>query len=191
MDRYEHIENTRFLGAEFLTWLWFKIELFEGQLALSDGRAADGWMDTRLVLGSPDNPRERVALRGQQPSASAEAASALRQGKVPMKAALRLSVGVQEYTFTFDAKTFAVSGVKLPAVLGEESDEPVYERLRLIEQLDQILGELYTEFLNLRVAAEWDRTLAPAMRAWVRGKLTLTKRQYAGLVQRASQGKRK
>ncbi len=191
MDRYEHIEQTRFLGAEFLAWLWFKIELFEGHLALPEGRAADGWMDTSLVLGSPDNPRERVMLRGQQPSATAEAASALRTGKVPVKAALRLSVGVQEYTFTFDAKTFAVSGVKLPAVLGEESDQPVYERLRLIEQLDQKLTELYSEFLSLRVAPEWDRALAPAMRAWVRGKLTLTKRQYTGLLQRASKGKRK
>lgn len=186
MDLVDRIETTRFLGSEFLTWLWFKIELFEGTLEIGELGSCELWFDTTLALAGWVDEGEKMTLRGTAPSSTPEAAEALRQGKVPHKVSLRLMVGgVEEYVFAFNARAFSVSGVKIPAVLTEASDEQFYERMRLLEQLDDALVTLYDEFVLLRLSPVWEAELAPAIREWVRGKEALTTRAYGGLVQRA------
>jgi hypothetical protein len=98
---------------------------------------------------------------------------------------MRLIVNSQEYVFTINGKTLGLSGVKIPEVGLEALDERFYERMRLLEQLDEIVTTLYDEFLLVRLSTLWDAELAPAMRDWVKGRDTMTTRQYAGLVQRA------
>ncbi|MFC1641414.1 hypothetical protein ACFL5O_01810 [Myxococcota bacterium] len=185
MDLVDRIETTRFLGPEFLTWLWHKVELFEGGFELGSLGAAELWFDTQVVLAAWKDYSEQVALRGAAPSSSPEAAEALRQGKVPVKARLRLTVGGEEYVLVFDARTFAISGIKLPEILTENSEERFLERMRLLEQLDQAIGELFDEFLCLRLSSLWESELAVAIRDWVRGKESLTTRAYQGLLRRA------
>ena len=185
MDIVDRIETTRFLGSEFLTWLWFKIELFEGSLEIGELGSCELWFDTTLVMAGWTDEGEKLSLRGAAPSSTAEASEALRQGKVPHKASLRLVVGAEEYVFTFNARTFAVSGVKIPAVVQEEIDERFYERMRLLEQLDDAISTLYDEFMLLRLAPLWESDLVPALRDWVRGKESMSTRSYSGLVQRA------
>jgi hypothetical protein len=185
MDFTDRIETTRFLGPEFLAWLWYKVELFEGNFELGSLGSAEVWFDTQIVLAAWKDYGEQIALRGTAPSSSPEAAEALRQGKVPVKARLRLTVNGEEYAFAFDARNFALSGVKLPEILTEDSEERFYERMRLLEQVDQAVCELYDEFLCLRLGSLWEAELAPAIRDWVRGKESLTPRAYQGLVKRA------
>jgi hypothetical protein len=185
MDFADRIETTRFLGPEFLAWLWFKVELFEGNLVLGSLGNAEVWFDTQVVLAAWKDYGEQIALRGTAPSSSPEAAEALRQGKVPVKARLRVTVNGEEYAFAFDARNFALSGIKLPEILTEDSEEHFYERMRLLEQVDQAMCELYDEFLCLRLSSLWEAELAPAIRDWVRGKESLSQRAYEGFVKRA------
>ncbi len=186
MDLVDRIETTRFLGSEFLTWLWFKIELFEGTLEVGELGACEVWLDTTLSLAGWVDEGEKMTLRGAAPSSTPEATEALRQGKVPHRVSLRLIVGgSEEYVLSFNGRTFSVSGVKIPAVLTETTDDQLYERMRLLEQLDQAIVTLYDEFILLRLSALWEGEIAPAMREWVRGKETLTQRAYAGVLQRA------
>ncbi|MBN2192801.1 MAG: hypothetical protein JW751_08275 [Polyangiaceae bacterium] len=186
MDLVDRIETSRFLGSEFLTWLWFKIELFEGTFDIGELGSTEVWFDTAMALVGWVDEGEKITLRGTAPSSTPEAAEALRQGKVPHKASLRMVVGGnEEYVFTFNARAFSVSGVKIPAILTEAAEEQFYERMRLLEQLDELIVSLYDEFVLLRLSPLWDGEVAPAMREWVRGKESLTPRSYAGLVQRA------
>ena len=53
MDLVEIIESRRFLGGEFLTWLWYRCDVDGGEFALPDGEAvivefdhADGGLRT-------------------------------------------------------------------------------------------------------------------------------------------------
>ena len=77
--------------------------------------------------------------------------------------------------------------MKLPAVLVEDEEERFYERIRLLQDLDRAVAELYEEFLVLRISSVWDAELASAIRAWVRNRPGLTRRKYAGLLKRARQ----
>lgn len=195
MDLVDRIETTRFLGSEFLAWLWFKIELCEGTFDVPGTGKVELWFDTQVVLASWTDETEKVMLRGAAPSSSPEAAEALRQGKIPFRATLRMTIGAEEYVLGLNARTFGLSGVKLPEVLLEEVEERFYERMRLLEQLDQVLSALYDEFLALRLASSWEGEALPMLRDWVKGKEGISPRSYAALLRRAlserEPGKRK
>jgi hypothetical protein len=191
MDLVDRIETTRFLGNEFLTFLWFKVELYEGAFDVGELGRCELWFDTSLQMAGWADESEKITLRGAAPSSSAEASEGLKQGKVPTKAALRLVLNSEEYVFTLNGKTLGLSGVKIPEVGLEQLDERFYERMRLLEQLDEVVTTLYDEFLLVRLSALWDAELVPALRDWVKGKDTMTTRQYSGLVQRALSQRKK
>ena len=172
MDLIEHIEGKRYLGREFLAFLWFESELFEGTLEL-EGRGSFGlWLESQLTLDGPLQSKEQCKLRGASPSGSAEAHEALRQGKLPTTARVRIDLGEQSFAFLLHAETLRLGSVKLPAVLGEEKDEdePFYERMRLLEELESLVDGLYKDFVSLRLSDRWDGELLPLLRRWVQGE---------------------
>ena len=85
-DLVERIETTRFLGSEFLVWLWFTTELFEGELELRDGTVLSVWLEAQLSMKSASDAGERIQFTGVAPSTTSEAKLALRRGKLPVRA---------------------------------------------------------------------------------------------------------
>jgi hypothetical protein len=142
MDLVDLIEKRRFVGREFLVWMWFESELCDGLL----GVEGFGTCEIRL-----------------------EGHEALRQGKLPTQARVRVSAGELEYAFLFGADTLALSAIKIPNVVKEEGDEQFYERMYLVEELEALFAALYGQFLALRLSTAWDEQVLPAIRAWVRG----------------------
>jgi hypothetical protein len=167
MDLIDRIENTRFLGREFLVWLWYESEVKEGVLPLPSGEACELWLEEQLTLVVGGLEKAESKLKGSTPSYTSEAKEALRRGKLPTKAKIRVDRGPQSWSFVFEADTLGIAGVKIPALLTEENDERFYERMQLVEELEGILGGLYEQFLKVRTSDAWTREVAPAMRAWV------------------------
>jgi len=79
------------------------------QFELGSLGAAEAWLDTQLVLAAWKDYTEQVALADGSEQ-FARSGRGLRQGKVAVKARLRLTVNGEEYAFVFDARNFAVSG---------------------------------------------------------------------------------
>jgi hypothetical protein len=169
VDLLDLIEGKRFLGREFLTWLWFESELFEGTIEIPGEGSFGLWLEGQITLDGAGQSQEQSKLRGAAPSMGPEAREALRQGKLPTSARVRLERGEQAYGFVLHAETLRLASVKIPAVLTEEGDEdePFYERMRLLEQLEALLGAVYGEFVALRLSPAWDAHVLPAMRAWM------------------------
>ncbi|MEO7093675.1 MAG: hypothetical protein ABI175_10520 [Polyangiales bacterium] len=165
-------ETRRFLGREFLAWTWFESELFETRFTASQtGSFGDCeiWLERSLALESNgERELEKSKLTGEAPSGRPEAREALRQGKLPTQAKLVVQRGEQQFSLVLDADTLGLSGVKIPALLKGEGDEPFYERIQLIEQLEGAIEALYRSFLLLRLDASWGRAVMPAIRAWMR-----------------------
>ena len=55
-----------------------------------------------------------------------------------------------------------------------------HERMRLLEQLHDLVQGLYRHFLRVRLSPQWESGLLPAMRRWLRGEL-LERKPYAAL----------
>ena len=84
-DLVERIEQNRFVGREFLLWLWFESQLFETNLAPSGQASCALWLETRITLAFE---REESVLKSGAPGAAPEAREALRQGKLPRELAV-------------------------------------------------------------------------------------------------------
>ncbi len=167
MDVVDRIEGCSFAGAEFLVWLWFESELFEGTLQLSDDTTCELWFESQIILA---REKEQAALKGTAPSSNAEAHEALRQGKLPTRARMRIIRNELEYAFVIGAEDLSLSTLRIPAQLRQETDEQFYERMYLVEEIEKIVDGLFTDFLVLRLSKSWDGFVLPALRAWVRGE---------------------
>jgi hypothetical protein len=167
MDLVDRIETTRFLGSEFLLWLWFSQDALDGLLKLPKLGPVAVTLGTQLMLIDPLKPPESVHVRGMDPCGSSEAEQALHQGKLPRKVGLRLTFEDNDWVFTLDATTLGVTGVKLPALLSEGEEETFHERMRLFEQMHDLVQALYGRFLAVRLSPVWDSDVAPSMRRWL------------------------
>lgn len=131
MQLVDRIEKRRFVGREFLLWLWFESELFDATLSTREHGSFGLWLEKRLVLSEG---RESTRITAPMPGLGREAKEALLRGQLPESAGLRLALGDEETSFVLKAESLAVSGLKLPTLLGQ-GDEPSQNDL-----LDEILG---------------------------------------------------
>lgn len=167
MDLVDRIETTRFLGGEFLLWLWFSRDVTGGEIHIKGHGTLAVSLETQLGLADPIADRERVAIRGVDPFGSAEAGEALFAGKLPRKVGLRIVFEQSEWVATLDSNTLALSGVKLPATSSQAAEELFYERMQRLEQLHELVHALYAHFIGVRLAPSWESDVAPALRQWI------------------------
>src|SRR6185312_8822509 len=131
MNLVDLIEKRRFLGREFLVFLWFESEILDGRVVAGNFGAVELRLEGQITLSAD---KEQAKLKGVSPSLEPEAHQALRQGKLPSQARMRVTAGDLEYAFVFNADTLALSGIKIPNVVKDEVDEQFYERMYLVEE---------------------------------------------------------
>jgi len=173
MDLVDLIAEKRFLGQEFLTWLWWKSEERGGVVALpGEGDIVVVFEKHMLLEYGEGEFNEKLICRGLQTELQ-EARTGLVMGKKLEQARIQLVYNDYEWNFTMAAALMEFRNVKLPKTAGSENpDDPeeregvVLERIFLFEELIRIVLELYRVFLKLRVSDEWRSELLK-MREWV------------------------
>lgn len=178
MDLVDAIDAGRFLGKEFLVWLWFESEVLEGQFEMPDGERFELWFESQLTLESESAEQEITRMRGAAPSATSEAHEALRRGKLPTQARVRIERGQQAFGFVLTAKSMTLSSATLPQLIKEDEEERFYERMYLIEELEKMVDALYAGFLSLRLAPVWETQILPMIRRWVTDGQAVDVKQY-------------
>jgi hypothetical protein len=165
-DLLERIESTRFLGSEFLLWLWLRAELVNQPISLPALGDHEVWLDNQLTLQSDIDPNERVTVRGAAPSGSAEAREAVRSQKFPVRARLSIRTEERDYACVLVAQRLAVASGMIPAVLTKDTDDAFQERMTLVERLSLSLDGLYGAFLRERLSRTWKDAWEPAVVCW-------------------------
>ena len=169
-DLVDRIERNRFAGREFILWLWFESETFETNLAPSGQARCSLWLETRMTLAFE---RDESVLKSAMPAASPEAKEALRQGKLPKEARMRMTTGEREFAWVLRGDTLGLASVAIPIELKNKDDEVhevFYERMRLLEELSATLEALYADFLSLRLSEHWDAAMVPMLKRFAQEK---------------------
>jgi recombination associated protein RdgC len=169
-DLLERVESTRFLGSEFLLWLWLRAELVDKPIVLPELGKFEVWLDNQITLQSDIDPNERVTVRGAAPSGSPEAREAVRAQKFPVQARIAIRNEERDFSCVLLAHRYAVASGKIPAVLTKDTDDAFQERMTLVERLNQNLDGLYAAFLQDRLSALWKEAWEPAIVCWADGE---------------------
>ncbi len=163
----------RFLGYEFLTWLWFLSETEGGAVRLPDGREAEIHPGDMLVLSLPDDGNERVRCSTQAGDLH-EARTALRRGKLVEEAQLFIKVGENEYALRLDTNLWALRGLRTPKQMNDpgegDPDGRFLEKMYFLEEVFACLDTLYERFLLMRLGPEWEGKTKPLLTKWFNGR---------------------
>jgi hypothetical protein len=162
----ERIETTRFLGAEFLLWIWLYGSIVEEVISLGKLGEWSVWLEGALALRSVFDPAECVSVRGAAPAASAEAREAVKAYKFPNRAKVLLRQDPRDFRFVLNADRFAISAGDIPAILTQETDDAFLDRMQLVDELLTLLDRLFATFLQFRLSPVWAEAWEPAVAAW-------------------------
>ena len=220
MQLVDRIEKRRFIGREFLLWLWFESEVFEATLSSKEHGSFGLWIEKELVLSAG---KETTRIKGSTPAHAREAKEGLSLGKLPERATLHVSLGDRDATFALKAESMAIAAMSLPTVLSDgdeaapgelgaaparrprmrrttveedrerEADmavEQLHERMMLAREMERLLEELYRDFLGLRLSDAWTSLVRPAIAAWAAGKKVDAERYRAGRARALSRKKK-
>jgi hypothetical protein len=165
-------ESASFLGREFLLWLWHGVESAGGKFELPELDEVGVAFDTLLELGGATSEGGgRITLRGDAPTRTNEAASALLAGRLPIAARVVVSREERSFDVTLAADTLDLANVKVTAESEDVADENLRahdeQRARWLFELAAIVDGLFARFLELRLSRGFERDVVPAMRDWV------------------------
>lgn len=175
MDLVDLIVEKRFLGQEFLTWLWWKSEERGGSVELPGKGDITVVFEKHMLLESGEGESiEKIVCTGLQAELQ-EARTGLRMGKKLEQARIVISHNSYEYSFTLAAALMEFRNVRLPKTEATENkagDNPeevegmTLERIYLFEELIKLVNGLFKLFLDVRLSEAWQEELGK-VRGWV------------------------
>jgi recombination associated protein RdgC len=175
MDLLDLIEEKRFLGQEFLIWLWCKSEERGGSIDLPGRGTVPVVFEKHMLLECGAGPEcEKLVCRGLMTELK-EARAGLALGKRPEQARLKIGSEEREYSFTLTAATLEFRSMKLPATAGADDggshereglEGQILERIALLEEGIELVNELFRLFLHIRTTDRWNDELL-RLRRWI------------------------
>ena len=161
----------RFIGYEFLTWLWFAIERNPTLLQSPSGDSGSLSLGNRIVLENFTRDKtESITIKGDDPNFDAALLS-LKNGALVTEINLVFKSNEQEWRFTLKGESFSITNLKTPqrgpVETLEDTEGAVLEQAFLLEQLLQYQDVLFITFIHLRVSKEWEQTFIPELKKWV------------------------
>ncbi len=186
MDLVDLIAEKRFIGQEFLTWLWWKSEERGGSVELPGQGDITVVFEKHILLEYGEGESSQKCICSGLQSELKEARTGLVMGKKVEQARIQLAQNDYEWNFTMAAAVMEFRNVKLPktgpAQEGgdnpEEQEGMILERIFLFEELVRLVQTLFRMFLEVRVSQSWKDELV-RIRTWVhsRGQMTVTNEQ--------------
>jgi len=174
MDLVDIISEKKFLGQEFLTWLWYKSEERGGTIFLQGAGDIQFVFEKHMLLESGEGESlERLICNGLQTELQ-EARTGLLMGKKLERARIYLAKGDYEWRFSLSATLLEFRSVSLPKTVSssDDSSDPlaweakILERIGMSEELMHTIDELFRMFLKMRISSGWPQEKA-GLNAWI------------------------
>jgi hypothetical protein len=161
----------KFLGHEFLTWVWFLIENDHNMIEGLEQETVSFEIGNRIVLENMQNNKvETITIKGDDAGLE-EGILALRKGAVVTEMNLVYKVSDQKWQFTVKGESFNMASLNLPHTGRIESQKDiegaVIEKVYLYDRVIQLLDDLFTQFIKLRVSNDWVKKVVPLIRQWI------------------------
>ncbi len=161
----------KFLGFEFLTWLWFVIETQQADLIQFQEDLVSLDIGNRVMLENRQSEAmETITIKGDDAGLE-EGRLALKKGAVVTEMNLAFKMGNQRWQFTIKGESLIIGNLKIPDTGPVESREDlegaVLEKSYLHEKAINLLNVIFSHFINSRVSNQWSNQTVPKIRKWI------------------------
>jgi hypothetical protein len=161
----------RFLGDEFLTWVFFIIDNHPDILNEIDADLSELQIGNRLLLENRiGNHKEMISIKGDDAGLE-EGKLSLRKGAVVIELNIACKMENQEWRFTLKGESLSFSSLKVPDTGPVENKDDIegffLEKAYLFEKIIDIVNRLFDRFLTMRSSVEWTTSSVHNMRQWL------------------------
>ena len=161
----------KFLGEEFLTWLWYVIENNQNLIKNFDRNFIGLEIGDRIVF---ENRRkesvERITIKGEEAGLE-EGILALKNGALVTELNMIYRSAELVWQFTLKGESLNISSLNIPETDLPDSDEDiegfVLEKLFLYDKSLQLVKNLFTHFVKLRISNKWLNKEVFIIRKWI------------------------
>jgi len=161
----------KFLGEEFLTWLWFVIEKDQNLIKNFDQNFVALEVGNRIVFENRrKESEERITIKGDGASLE-EGILALKKGALVTELNMVYRSSELRWQFTVKGESLNISSLNIPVTGLPESTEDiegvVLEKIFLYDNILKLLENLFTHFVKLRVSNTWQSKVVSLIRNWI------------------------
>jgi hypothetical protein len=162
----------RFLGDEFLTWLWFLVETDQGAFRTIDPDCTALEIGGRIVLENRKKKSlERITIKGDDAGLE-EGRLALKKGALLAELSLIFKTAENQWQFSIKGESLNLSNLKTPGPAippsPEEMEGFLIDKTSQFNKISKFIELAFKMFVRVRVTKKWSAQVAPNIRKWIR-----------------------
>ena len=162
----------RFIGQEFLTWLWYMIATGEYTNILDEDANISVSIGDRMVLENRHSEDiEFITIKGNRADLK-EGVVALTKGALVAELSLEILVDDQPWKFTLKGESLGMTNLKTPATgrpeTADDIEGAVLEKIHLYEIAFHITEQFYHTFIKQRIGKDWDNQIKTKIKTWIK-----------------------
>ena len=163
----------KFLGNDFLTWLWYLIEndIKIKELINSEYNIITFQIGNSIVLENSlgDKLKEKISIKGDEAGLE-EGKTALKKGAVVTSINLILEIDNEEYKFSIKGESLNITGFKTPSFKTENNEEiegAILEKAFFCEKIYNFIDALFNKFIEKRSTNTFKDKDIHEIRKWI------------------------
>ncbi len=163
----------KFLGNDFLTWIWFLIEKNKSISELINASETISFeIGNSIVLENNlgDKSKENISIKGDQAGLE-EGTTALKKGAHVTQINLLCKINEDEYKFTIRGESLNITGLKTPKTdlskNGDEMEGLVLEKSFFCFKIFEVIDTLFLKYLEKRTSDEWNTKELQDIKNWI------------------------
>jgi len=161
----------RFLGDEFITWLWFLIETDQNAFREIDPDCTELEIGSRVVLENRQKKSlERISIRGDDAGLE-EGRLALKKGALLTELSLIFKTGEHQWQFSLKGESLNLSNLKTPGPAlppsAEEMESFILEKSEQLNKITNFIELAFKAFMRVRVSNKWENKMVPNIKKWI------------------------
>ncbi len=163
----------KFLGNDYLTWIWFLIENNHNISSIINSKdiiTLDVGNSIVLENKLGDKSKEKITIKGDQAGLE-EGTTPLKKGAFVTQINLICKINEDEYKFTIKGESFNITGLKTPKteILKNEDEIEglVLEKAFLGFNIFKVIDTLFLKYIEQRVSDEWNHKGLQDIKHWI------------------------
>ncbi|MBU1195842.1 MAG: hypothetical protein KKD67_13360 [Proteobacteria bacterium] len=163
----------KFLGNDFLTWIWFLIETDQNISDLINSKEV-----IRLEVGNSivlentlgDKSKEKISIKGDQAGLE-EGTTALKKGAFVTHINLICKINEDEYRFSMAGESMNITGLKTPKTdLSKNEDQiegVILEKSSFCFKIFEVIDTLFLKYIDKRTSDDWNHKGFSELKKWI------------------------